>query len=141
MAVVNPYLSFNGDCEQAFDLYKSVFGGEYQGLMRWGDNPDCGEMPADQKNQVMHVALPIGDTVLMGSDSPMGPAERGSAYTVAVGSKDIGETEKIFNGLADGGQVTMPLQKTFWGATFGMLTDKFGVAWMINCEDGGGKPQ
>jgi PhnB protein len=140
MAVVNPYLSFNGDCEQAFDLYKSVFGGEYQGLMRWGDNPDCAEMPADQKSQVMHVALPIGNTVMMGSDSPMGPVERGSAYSVAIGSNDLGETEKIFNGLAEGGQVTMPLQKTFWGATFGMLTDKFGVTWMINCDDGG-KPQ
>jgi PhnB protein len=140
MAVVNPYLSFNGDCEQAFDLYKSVFGGEYQGLMRWGDNPDCAQMPADQQSQVMHVALPIGDSVLMGSDSPMGPVERGSAYSVAIGSKDLGETEKIFNGLAEGGEVTMPLQKTFWGATFGMLTDKFGVTWMINCDEGG-QPQ
>jgi PhnB protein len=136
MAVVNPYLSFNGDCEQAFDLYKSVFGGEYQGLMRWGDNADCAEMPADQKNQVMHVALPIGTSVLMGSDSPMGLVERGSAYSVAIGSNDMGETEKIFSGLAEDGTVTMPLQKTFWGATFGMLTDKFGVAWMINCDDG-----
>jgi PhnB protein len=97
-------------------------------------------MPADQKSQVMHVALPIGDSVLMGSDSPMGPVERGNAYSVAIGSKDISETEKIFNGLAEGGEITMPLQKTFWGATFGMLTDKFGVAWMINCDDGG-KPQ
>jgi PhnB protein len=140
MAVVNPYISFNGDCEQAFDLYKSVFGGEYQGLMRWGDNPDCAQMPADQKNQVMHVALPIGNSVLMGSDSPMGPVERGSAYSVAIGSSDLGETEKIFNGLAEGGKITMPLQKTFWGATFGMLTDKFGIAWMINCDEGG-QPQ
>ncbi len=135
MAVVNPYVSFNGNCEEAFNFYKDVFGTEIQGLMRWSDNPDCGQMPADQQNQVMHTALPIGETVLMGSDSPMGPVERGNAYNIAIGSTDLAETQRIFTGLSDGGNVTMPLQKTFWGANFGMLTDKFGVSWMINCDD------
>lgn len=140
MAVVNPYISYNGTCEEAFNFYKAVFGGEFHGpgFMRWGDNPDCGEMPADQKNQVMHVALPIGDTVLMGSDSPMGPVERGNGFTIAIGSSDLAESERIFKDLSEGGQVTMPLQKTFWGATFGMLTDKFGIGWMLNCDDSGG---
>lgn len=139
MAVVNPYISFSGNCEEAFDLYKSVFGGDFAASMRWKDNPECGEMSDEDKNQIMHIALPIGESVLMGSDTPtqMGEVVRGNGYTVAIGSKDLSESEKIFEGLSEGGQVIMPLQKTFWGATFGMLTDKFGVQWMLNCDEGG----
>lgn len=141
MAVVNPYISFGGNCEEAFDLYKSVFGGDFAAQMRWKDNAECGHMSDEDKNQIMHVALPIGETVLMGSDTPesMGGVERGNGFSVAIGSKDLGESEKIFNGLSEGGTVTMPLQKTFWGATFGMLTDKFGIQWMINCDDNQGQ--
>ena len=139
MALVNPYISFAGNCEEAFDHYKSVFGGDFAAQMRWGDNPDCAQMSDEDKNQIMHVALPVGGTVIMGSDTPasMGGVERGNGFSVAIGSNDLDESQKIFDGLSDGGTITMPLQKTFWGATFGMCTDKFGIAWMINCDDGG----
>jgi PhnB protein len=139
MAAVNPYISYEGNCEEAFDHYKSVFGGDFAGKMRWKDNKDCADWSDEDKEKIMHVALPIGNTVLMGSDSlpQMGGVERGNGFSVAIGSNDLGEAEKIFNGLADGGQATMPLQKMFWGATFGMLTDKFGISWMINCDEGG----
>lgn len=138
MAEVNPYVNYNGNCEDAFNFYKSVFGGEFMGgIMRWGDNQECGEMSDADKNQVMHVSLPIGNSILMGSDTPasMGGATYGNAYTVAIGSTDIEETRRIFDGLSEGANVTMALEKTFWGATFGMLTDRYGIQWLINCDE------
>ena len=105
MAVVNPYLSFNGDCEQAFDLYKSVFGGEYQGggPCAGATTPIAPRCPPTRRARSCTSHSRSASTVLMGSDSPMGPVERGNAYNVAIGSNDLGETEKIFNGLAEGG--------------------------------------
>ena len=139
MAVVNPYLNFEGNCEEAFEFYKSVFGGEFLGgPMRFGDTPGCGEMPDAEKNQIMHIALPISaGNVLMGSDCPssMGPVTHGTANTIAIGTDSIEETEKIFNGLSEGGKVMMPLQKMFWGGYFGNWEDKYGVQWLINFQE------
>lgn len=136
MAAVNPYLTFGGSCEEAFGLYKSVFGGDFLTLSRFS------EMPAEhygqgEENLVMHVALPIGaNTILMGSDSPstFGPLNVGNNYSVAVSPDTKDQADKIFNGLADGGKVTMPISDAPWGAYFGMLTDKFGIQWMVNFD-------
>ena len=137
MAAINPYLNFNGDCEQAFNFYKSVFRGKFTDFQRFKEAPSEGQLPAEEGEWIMHVSLPIGqDTILMGSDSPtsVGKVTQGDNVHISISSDNDEETDKLFNGLSAGGQVTMPLEKTFWGARFGMFTDKFGVHWMINQE-------
>lgn len=140
MATVNTYLNFNGNCEDAFNFYKSVFGGEFTYIGRFGEMPPQEGMPpmneAD-KNKIMHVGLPIGSTVLMGSDTGGEWAPtflQGNNFSVNINPESKEEADKIFNGLSAGGQVTMPMADTFWGAYFGMFTDKFGVNWMVNFE-------
>jgi PhnB protein len=138
MAAVNPYLTFAGDCEEAFNFYKSVFGGEFLNISRFGDTPDAFKPAENEANMIMHVSLPIGkDTFLMGSDSPsqMGPVTKGNNSSIAIQADTKDEATRLFNGLSAGGQVTMPLADAFWGAYFGMFTDKFGIHWMVNCDN------
>ena len=135
MATLSPYLFFEGNCQQAFDFYKSVFGGEFSMIMRNKDIPGDVPNPAeDAPEEIMHVSLPIGNTVLMGSDEPASmrtPRKLGKfSISVSVDSKE--DADKIFSGLSAGGQVTMPLVNSFWGHYFGMLKDKFDVNWMIS---------
>ena len=137
MRTINPYLNFGGNCEEAFNFYKEVFGGDFVDFQRFNDAPAEAQMqmPTEEAEWVMHVGLPIGgDTVLMGSDRPsaMGEWTQGNGFYVSLQTDDTEETDRLFEGLSDGGQVTMPLQDTFWGARFGMLVDKFGVQWMVN---------
>lgn len=137
MTTVNPYLNFTGNCEQAFNFYKSVFGGQFQTLMRFKEVPSQG-VPASEGDKLMHVALPIGQgTLLMGSDriEAMGAGTRGDNFAISIQTDSEAEATRIFDGLAADGQVTMPLQETFWGARFGMLIDKFGIQWMVNQEN------
>lgn len=139
MATINPYLNFNGNCEEAFNFYRSVFGGEFLNLQRFKDVPPAGQLPAEEGEWIMHVSLPIGQgTILMGSDGPsaMGKGTPGDNFHISIQTDNDEETDRLFNGLAAGGQVTMPLEQAFWGARFGMLVDKFGVQWMINQENG-----
>jgi PhnB protein len=135
MAAVNPYLSFDGTCEAAFDFYKAAFGGEFLTVSRFGDmGPEqCG--PAD-KDKIMHVALPIGkDTVLMGSDMPENmPVTAGNQFSVAIKADSEAEADQLFNALSAGGHVIMPMDKAPWGAYFGMFADKYGISWMINFD-------
>lgn len=135
MATINPYLNFDGTCEEAFNFYKSVFGGEFKEMNRFSEMPNASEFSAADANRIMHITLPIGgDTVLMGSDNPPGMAgsSKGSNITISIQTSDGAETDRLYNGLSVGGQITMPLAQTFWGARFGMWIDKFGIAWMIN---------
>ena len=137
MTSVNPYLNFNGNCEEAFSFYRDVFGGELVDFQRFRDTPPEAQMqmPEQEADWVMHVSLPIGsDTVLMGSDRPsaMGEWTQGNSHFISIQTTDTEETDRLFNGLAAGGQVTMPLREMFWGARYGMLVDKFGVQWMVN---------
>jgi PhnB protein len=146
MPVVNVYLTFNGNCEEAFNFYKSVFGGEFPYLGRFKDMPPSEEgaksMAADGE-RIMHVSLPISkETMLMGSDTGGEWAKdfkQGNNFSVSVTASSKEEADRIFNGLSKGGQVTMPLDKTFWGDYFGMLTDKFGINWMMSFNEN--KPQ
>jgi PhnB protein len=138
MAAVNPYLNFNGTTEEAFNFYKSVFGGEFLTLQRFSDMPS--EIPAPagtDQGRILHVSLPISaETVLMGSDVPDSyPAPiTGTNFSISINTESEEEATKLFNGLSAGGQVTMPLAKAFWGAYFGMFTDKFGIQWMVNYD-------
>jgi PhnB protein len=137
MAAVNPYLTFTDNCEEVFNFYKSVFGGEFLTLMRFGDVPKDYQPGEGENQKIMHVALPVGkDTVLMGSDTPssMGTVHQGNNLSIAIKPESEQEAEHLFNGLSAGGQISMPLGKVFWGAYFGMFTDKFGIHWMVNFE-------
>ncbi len=136
MKQINPYLNFNGNTEEAFNFYKSVFGGEFRMLMRFKDTPEADKIPADVRNQIMHVALPLGkDNVLMGTDAPesMGFGLKfGNNVHIAIHTESREEADKLFKGLSAGGNVQMPMTDMFWGDYYGAFTDKFGVQWMIS---------
>jgi len=143
MAAINPYLIFNGNCEEAFLFYKSVFGGEFPYIGKFkdmppSDDPNCPPPPAEEAERIMHVCLPIGNAVLMGSDSTSQsgdvPAFSGN-FSVSINTDSVEEADRIFAGLSAGGNVIMPMEKTFWGAYFGMFADKFGVHWMVNFDE------
>jgi PhnB protein len=138
MKAINPYLNFSGNCEEAFNFYRSVFGGEFSAQMRFKEVPAEAQMDASEGEKIMHIALPIGQgSVLMGSDSPaaMGPTTTGNNSSISISTESEAEATRVFNGLSAGGQVTMPLEKAFWGSYFGMLTDKFGIQWMVSYDD------
>lgn len=142
MATVNVYLTFNGNCEEAFNFYKSVFGGEFPYMGRFNEMPpQQGQkaMSAEDGNRIMHVSLPISkETVLMSSDTAGEWASNfkvGNNISISINTGNQAEADRLFNGLSAGGLVTMPMNKTFWGAYFGMFTDKFGINWMVNYDE------
>lgn len=143
MATVNTYLTFNGNCEEAFLFYKSVFGGDFAYMGRFGemppsDDPNCPPPSDEEANRIMHVSLPISkETILMGSDttSQSGDAVFGTNFSVSINTNSIEEADNLFNGLSADGTIIMPMEKTFWGAYFGMFTDKFGIGWMVNFDE------
>ena len=131
---VNPDLTFNGTAEKAIKLYESALGAKTENVMRFGDAKGMDVAP-EQKNRVMHAALIIGGGAIMLSDTmPNMPPPAGNNVHVSLNCDDVAEMTEQFDALAVGGKVTMPLQDTFWGARFGMLTDAFGINWMFNCE-------
>ncbi|GAC1596117.1 MAG: VOC family protein [Ginsengibacter sp.] len=141
MATVNAYLVFNGTCETAFNFYKYVFGKEFSSFSRFSDIPPSEDMPIpipeECKNLVLHVSLPLRkETILMGSDANpnMGVVTVGQNISLSIGTDSKEEADKIFNRLAEGGNITMPMANTFWGAYFGMISDQFGNSWMVNCD-------
>ncbi len=140
MATTNTYLTFNGNCEAAFNFYKSVFGGEFTYLGKFGEIPESDEykVAEEDKNKIMHVGLPIGSSILMGSDTggEWAPSfVQGNNFSVAVTAASKEEADKLFNGLSANGLVTMPMENTFWGDYFGMFTDQFGVNWMVSYNE------
>ena len=141
MAQVNPYLVFNGNCEAAFLFYKSVFGGEFPYIGKFKDMPadeNCPPPTTEEGERIMHVSLPISkETILMGSDttSQSGDVIMGTNFSISINTDSQAEADKLFNGLSSEGTIIMPMNKTFWGAYFGMFTDKFGINWMINFDE------
>lgn len=140
MTSVNPYLIFNGNCEAAFDFYKSVFGGEYPYIGKFKDMPpsDGQTLSAEDAERIMHVSLPISpETILMGSDTTeeQGAMVFGNNISISINTDSTAKADHLFNGLSAGGQVKMPMEKTFWGAYFGMFVDKFGIHWMVNFDE------
>ncbi len=139
MATINPYLNFNGTTEEAFNFYKSIFGGEFTTFQRFSDVPagEGQQINEAEGNLIMHVALPLSkETILMGSDVPshFPPVVMGTNFSISVNPDSEEDTKRIFTALAAGGNITMPLDKMFWGAYFGMCTDKFGISWMVNYQ-------
>jgi len=132
---VQPYLFFDGRCEEALDFYKKTLGAKVEMMMRFKDNPDKDKnpncMPSDD-NKIMHAAFKVGDTTVMGSDGmAAGGKPEFKGFSLTVSAKDDAEAEKTFAALSDGGKVEMPLTKTFFSWKFGMLNDKFGIGWMV----------
>lgn len=141
MATVNVYLTFDGNCKQAFEFYKSVFGGDFPFIGFFKDMPPQEGMPpmsAEDGDKVMHVSLPISkETMLLGSDTGgewSAHFKQGNNFSVSINTDSTAEADKLFNGLSAGGQVAMPMANTFWGSYFGMFTDKFGINWMVSFE-------
>ncbi|MCC6816389.1 MAG: VOC family protein [Saprospiraceae bacterium] len=139
MAQINPYLHFNGNAEEAFNFYKSVFGGEFARIVRYKDMPMPEHPYSEQEaEKIMHIALPIGkNSILMASDTPefMGKHnenENRSKISISTESKE--EADHLFNGLSAGGQIEMPIENSPWGSYFGMFRDKFGFEWMVDFD-------
>jgi PhnB protein len=143
MASANVYLIFNGNCEEAFEFYKSVFGGEYPYIGRFKDMPPseegAKELSEAQGEKIMHISLPIGNgSMIMGSDTGgewASSYKQGNNFSISINADSKEEADRLFNGLSAGGQVTMPMNKTFWGDYFGMWSDKFGVNWMMSFNE------
>jgi PhnB protein len=131
---LNPYLSFNDECEAAFKFYEQCLGGKIDAMMTYGESPMAEQTPPEKLDKIMHASLIVGDTVLMGSDAPPQFFEKPQGFSVSLIFDDAVEAERIFNALAENGTVQMPIQKTFWADRFGMLVDRFGTPWMINCD-------
>ena len=138
MALINPYINFNGNAEEAFTFYKSVFGGEFAKIMRFKDFSGPGFAVTEKEaNKIMYIALPIGKNLLMANDVPeilgqVNENEHRSKISISAESKE--EADKLFNGLSAGGQIEMPIEESPWGSYFGMFRDKFGIEWMVDFD-------
>jgi PhnB protein len=129
-----PYLNFSGQCETAFKFYEKNLGGKIAALVSFGDTPMADKTPPEWRSKICHVTLLVGDGALMGCDATPDRFEPIKGAWITFVPKDTAEAERVFNAMSANGKVIMPLQKTFWAASFGMFTDQFGVSWMINCE-------
>jgi PhnB protein len=132
---LNPYIAFNGDCEAALNFYKDCLGGEVTNVSRYEGSPM--DVPDEYKQRVLHAEYRFGaGSLIMGCDTiPPNTIPSGQNISLSVCMKDLAQTESVFGKISDGGTVTMPLAKQFWGTTFGMVTDKFGINWLFNCEN------
>jgi PhnB protein len=138
MALINPHINFNGNAEEAFNFYKSVFGGEFAKIMRFKDLASSELLVAENEaNKIMHIALPIGQNILMGNDVPgsMGPVnENENRSKIAISAESREEADKLFSGLSAGGNIEVPIGDSPWGSYFGMFRDKFGIEWMVDFD-------
>jgi len=142
MTTVNTYITYDGNCKEAFTFYKNVFGGEFSYIGRYKDMPSPEEMPqitVEDDEKIMHISLPISkETILMGCDAAGEWSThliKGNNFSVSIATDSKEEADRLFNGLSEDGKVTMPMVKTFWSSYFGMFTDKFGINWMISFEE------
>jgi PhnB protein len=138
MALINPHINFNGNAEEAFTFYRSVFGGEIAKIVRFKDISSP-EFPVSEKeaNKIMHIALPIGKNILMANDVPegMGPTnENENRSKISISAESREEADKLFNGLSEGGQIEVPIEDSPWGSYFGMFRDKYGIEWMVDFD-------
>lgn len=131
---VNPYLSFNGQCEAAFQFYAQCLGGQLGAIFRYAGSPLADQVPADWQDKVMHGSVTVGEQVLMGADVAPDRYEEPKGFTLSIQIKSTAEAERIFDELSKDGRISMPLEQTFWAALFGMLVDRFGIPWQINCD-------
>jgi len=141
MTTVNTYLTFKGNCEEAFNFYKTAFGGDFAFIGRFKDMPQDdpnNQVDKSDLDKIMHISLPIGNTVLMGSDAGGEWAQKitqGNNFSVSINTDSKKEADRLFNTLSENGQVLMPMDKTFWDSYFGMFTDQFGIQWMVSFDE------
>ena len=139
MPSLNPYLNFNGNTEEAFNFYKSIFGGEFAALQRFKDTPEADKMPPGDRDKLMHVALPVGKgNIIMGTDALESMGQKlvaGNNFSISIDTESKEEADRLFNGLSAGGKVELEMQKTFWGSYFGMFADRFGIQWMVSFNE------
>ena len=131
---LNTYLVFNGQCEAAFKFYEQCLGGKIVAMFTHAATPAASQVPPEWLNKIMHVALKVGDDLLMGSDAPPERYKGSHGYSVNIAVEQPAEAERIFHALSENGKVHMPIGPTFWAERFGMLVDQFGIPWMVNCE-------
>ena len=130
---VNPYLAFDGTCAQAFKFYETALGGTILMMMRLGESPMAAQATPETRDQIMHASMQVGNATIMGGDAPAGMFSAPQGFSVSLGIDDEAEAERVFTNLSEGATIKMPLQETFWAKRFGMLVDRFGIPWMINC--------
>jgi PhnB protein len=133
MMQLNPYLSFDGNCDEAFKFYEKALGGKILFKMIYGESPMAKDMPKESLDKIMHARLEFSGNILMGSDTPC-EYKKPQGFHVTLGVDTPAEAERLFKALSEKGTVGMPIQETFWAQRFGMLVDQFGTPWMINCE-------
>lgn len=131
---LGPYLTFKGDCEAAFKFYEKCLNGKIVALLPHAGTPAEQQVPPEWRNKILHARLEVGDDALMGSDAPPDRYEKPKGFSITLDVDKPADAERMFNALSEKGNVTMPIQKTFWAERFGMLVDRFGTPWMINCE-------
>lgn len=131
---MNPYLSFKGDCEAAFTFYQQHLGAQPGSIFRYGGSPMAGDVSADWSDKIMHGTITIGGQVLMGGDVAPDKYEVPKGFSLSLQIEDPDEARRVFRALADDGTIVMPLEPTFWAVLFGMVIDRFGLPWLINCE-------
>jgi PhnB protein len=134
---LNPYLTFNGQCESALKFYERILSGKILMMMTYGDSPLAKQMPPDWEKKIMHATFALGDQTLGAADAPPESYQKPQGFSVTLNIDTAAEADRIFKMLAEKGTVQMPIQETFWATRFGMVVDQFGTPWMINC----GKPQ
>lgn len=131
---MSPYLSFRGQCEAAFGFYEQILGARVGPIFRYAGTPLAGDVPPDWAGKVMHGSVALGEQVLMGADIAPDRYEEPRGFSLSLQIESPGDAERIFHELASGGRIVVPLEQTFWAARFGMLVDRFGIPWLINCE-------
>lgn len=131
---LNPYLNFNGNCEEAFKFYEQHLGGKIEALHTFAGSPMENQLSPEWRNKVMHIRMKVGTTVLMGSDGLGGRYQVPQGFAVSLNLKEAAEADRVYQVLSANGKITMPIQQTFWAKRFAMFTDSFGIPWMINCE-------
>lgn len=132
---LNPYVMFNGNCEEAFKFYERSLGGKIEAMMMHAGTPAAEQVPAEWQHKVLHARMSLNGQVIMASDAPPGRQSSNGGFFLSLGFTDTSEAERVFNTLAENGLVHMPLQQTFWAERFGMVNDQFGVPWMVNCGE------
>ena len=131
---LNPYLNFNGNCEEAFKFYEQVLKGKIESMMTHEGTPMEAKTPPEWRKKIMHARMTVGDQVLMASDAPPEHYQKPQGFSVSLNLNDAAEAERIFQALSEKGKVQMPIQETFWALRFGMAVDRFGTPWMVNCD-------
>lgn len=130
---LNPYLLFNGTCEEAFKFYEQTLGGKIESMMKHAGTPAEKDVPPEWRDKVLHASMKVGDAVIMASDAPPGHYSQPQGFSVSISLEDTAKGERIFNALAENGTTQMPFGKTFWADGFGMCVDRFGIPWIVNC--------